>query len=85
MPADAPTALSIITSALRKLSVLGAAESAPNAEDTQLGLDELNELRAGGEAGNIDPIVDCRRLRYDDIDECDRRRSWLVFRRHRRV
>src|SRR5947208_11032513 len=44
MPADAPTALSIITSALRKLSVLGAAESAPNAEDTQLGLDELNEL-----------------------------------------
>jgi len=44
MPADAPTAVSIITSALRKLSVLGAAESAPNAEDTQLGLDELNEL-----------------------------------------
>lgn len=44
MPADRPTALSIIISALRKLGVMGAPDSTPESEDLELGLNELNEI-----------------------------------------
>ena len=44
MPGTAPTTLSILTGALRKLGVLGAADSAPGGEDTEFALIEYNSL-----------------------------------------
>lgn len=44
MAAAEPTTLSIITSALRKLGVMGAAQSTPKAEDLELALHEFNEV-----------------------------------------
>ncbi len=44
MAAPQPSTIDIITSALRKLGVLGAGHSAPGGEDTQLGLDTFNEI-----------------------------------------
>lgn len=44
MAAPEPTTLSIIISALRKLGVMGAAQSGPKAEDLELALAEFNEV-----------------------------------------
>jgi len=44
MPANPPSALMIITSALRKLGVMGAADPTPESEDIELGLQEYNEI-----------------------------------------
>src|SRR5215831_4904430 len=44
MPAHPPSALTIITSALRKLGVMGAADPTPESEDIELGLQEYNEI-----------------------------------------
>lgn len=44
MSAPAPSTLDIIVSAMRKLNVLGAGQSQPSAEDTELGLDTFNEV-----------------------------------------
>lgn len=44
MPATAPATIDIITSALRKLGVIGNAEPEPSAEDTNIGLDEFNGI-----------------------------------------